>query len=169
MAYYKDFVVAGTTLNSGKISVQISPPVMNDPGLPNAILNGIEVMKMSNNAGSLDGPYSVDGSYHSDEAAAAVRKKVVVAAFGLAMGVTALALVSIMFLRWRRRPEDWKKKHSFSSWLLPLHVSHSAKPGFASKWSAKGSSSSSKKGFGSHKSKSGYTSYLASGGIGLGR
>ncbi|XP_020578628.1 probable receptor-like protein kinase At5g61350 [Phalaenopsis equestris] len=171
MAYYKDFVVAGTTLISSSISLQISPPVMNDIGLPNAILNGIEVMKMSNSAGSLDGPYSVDGSYHSDGATGNLKGKVVVAIFGFAMGATALALVTIMFLRWRRRPEDWRKKHSFSSWLLPLHVSHSGRPGFLRKWSGKGSSSSSKngKGFESRKSKGGYTSYLTTGGLGLGR
>ncbi|PKU65464.1 probable receptor-like protein kinase At5g61350 [Dendrobium catenatum] len=169
MAYYKDFVVAGTTLISGNISIQISPPVMNDPGLPNAILNGIEVMKMSNTAGSLDGLYSVDGSYHSNEPATTAKIKVLVTVFGLAIFLMALA--AIMFLRRRRRPDDWDKKHSFFSWLLPLHGSHSGRPGFISKWNGKGSTSSSKngKGFGSHKSKSGYKSYLASGGLGLGR
>ncbi|KAK8967718.1 putative receptor-like protein kinase [Platanthera guangdongensis] len=176
MAYYKDFIVDGDTLVSGNISLQISPPVLNDPGQPNAILNGIEVMKLSNNAGSLDGPYSVDGSYHGDEASGLGKKKVAVAAvFGLVMCVAALAVLAVMFMRWRRQPDDWRKRHNFSSWLLLRHVGHCGRPGFMAKWSWsywKGSSPSTKKGqtgFGSQKSKSGYSTYLASTGLGVGR
>ncbi|KAK8953841.1 putative receptor-like protein kinase [Platanthera zijinensis] len=176
MAYYKDFIVDGDTLVSGNISLQISPPVLNDPGQPNAILNGIEVMKLSNNAGSLDGPYSVDGSYHGDEASGLGKKKVAVAAvFGLVMCVAALAVLVVMFMRWRRQPDDWKKRHNFSSWLLLRHVGHCGRPGFMTKWSWsywKESWPSTKKGqtgFGSQKSKSGYSTYLASSGLGVGR
>ncbi|PKA52521.1 putative receptor-like protein kinase [Apostasia shenzhenica] len=176
-AYFKDFVVAGNTLVFGNISVQISPPVRNEPGLPDAILNGIEIMRMSNNAGSLDGPFSVDGSYHGGAAAAAAARRKVVAAVGLVIGFAAMGLVALMFIRWRRRPEDWGTSKSFSSWLLPLHITHSGGRKFMSKFRGGGtggkggsSSSSSKSRFsGSHKSKSGCSSYLAAGALGLGR
>ncbi|KAG0479287.1 hypothetical protein HPP92_010145 [Vanilla planifolia] len=170
MAYYKDFVVGGGTLLAGNLSLQISPPVSNDAGLPNAILNGIEVMRMSNSAGSLDGPYAVDGSYHGGGAAEGTRGKVV-AIVGLLMGIAALGLVALIFYRWRRRPADWGKKKSFSSWLLPVHVNHPGKPEFMKNCGGKGNSASSSKNgrFGSHKSRNGYSGFLATGALGLGR
>ncbi|KAH9305292.1 hypothetical protein KI387_009696, partial [Taxus chinensis] len=56
--YYTDFVVNAS--GSKKLSVSIGPSLVDNVD-PNAILNGLEIMKMSNEAGSLDGPYSVNG------------------------------------------------------------------------------------------------------------
>ncbi|URD80805.1 receptor-like protein kinase [Musa troglodytarum] len=64
----------------------------------------------------------------------------------------AMALVAVMFFRWRRRPADWEKTNSFSSWLLPLHMNHSTF--MSSNSSSRGSSRNR---------------FFASGAIGLGK
>ncbi|KAF8408142.1 hypothetical protein HHK36_007284 [Tetracentron sinense] len=157
--YYKDFVLNASAVSNGTIKVQVGPASNVGSGLPNAILNGLEVMKMSNSAGSLDGLFSVDGSYKGSSSGTSTRK--IIAAVGLAMGVTAMLLLGTVFVRWQRRPQDWEKRNSFSSWLLPLHASHSS---FMS--SKSGSRRSNL--FGSHKSKSGYSGFYSSA-LGLGR
>ncbi|KAF8399531.1 hypothetical protein HHK36_015398 [Tetracentron sinense] len=161
VAYYKDFVLNASAMavSNGTIRVQVGPASNVESGLPNAILNGLEVMKMSNSAGSLDGLFSVNGSYQVPSSGTSRSK--IVAAVGLVMGVTAMLLLGTVFVRWQRRPQDWEKRNSFSSWLLPLHSSHSS---FMS------SKSSSRKSslFGSHKSKSGYSGFYSST-LGLGR
>nr|CAD1819463.1 unnamed protein product [Ananas comosus var. bracteatus] len=61
VAYYTDFVLDSSAIVNSTIMVQVGPSPGSDSGNPNAILNGIEVMKMSNGVGSLDGLYSVNG------------------------------------------------------------------------------------------------------------
>ncbi|KAF6142751.1 hypothetical protein GIB67_018462 [Kingdonia uniflora] len=157
VAYYKDFVLNASAIINGTLRVQVGPAASIDSGLPNAILNGLEVMKMSNGAGSLDGLFSVDGSYQGPSTGGGKMK--IVAAVGLIMGITAMLLLATVFVRWQKRPQDWDKRNSFSSWLLPLHASHST---FLS------SKSGSRGFFGSHKSKSGYSGFFSSA-LGLGR
>ncbi|KAF5751092.1 putative kinase [Tripterygium wilfordii] len=36
--------------------------------------------------------------------------------FGAFVGLGA------MVIKWHKRPQDWQKRNSFSSWLLPLHA-----------------------------------------------
>ncbi|MBA0572995.1 hypothetical protein Golob_000294 [Gossypium lobatum] len=115
--YYKDIVVNASTLSNG-LSVQISP-LSQDAGKKNAILNGLEVMKMSNAADSLDGEFSVDGSSSSSNKGA-------VAVVGFAMMFGAFVGLGAMVIRWKRRPQDWQRRNSFSSWLLPLHAGESS-------------------------------------------
>jgi len=87
-------------------------------GMPNAILNGLEVIKMSNYVGSLDGLFGVDGSSEG-------HRMKIVAGVGLAMVVTALLLLVIVYIRWPKGPQDWEKQNSrFSSWPFPLRTSH---------------------------------------------
>ncbi|URD80804.1 receptor-like protein kinase [Musa troglodytarum] len=144
--YYKDFVINATTIINETITVQVGPTADSGTRSSNAILNGIEVMKMSNSAGSLDGQFAVDGSYHGGSASASLARRIV-SGVGLALGAMAMALVAVMFFRWRRRPADWEKTNSFSSWLLPLHMNHST---FMSSNSS--SRGSSRNRYGSHKS-----------------
>jgi len=87
-------------------------------GMPNAILNGLEVIKMSNYVGSLDGLFGVDGSSEG-------HRMKIVAGVGLAMVVTALLFLVIVYIRWPKGPQDWEKQNSrFSSWPFPLRTSH---------------------------------------------
>ncbi|XVF54345.1 hypothetical protein PTKIN_Ptkin05aG0174100 [Pterospermum kingtungense] len=151
-AYYTDFVLNATSITNNSIMVQVGSASAS--GLPNAILNGLEVMKMSNIADSLDGLFAVDGSYKGTSG-----KLKVVAISGLAMAFLAMFFLGIVCVRWKKRPPDWQKRKSFSSWLLPIHGSDSS---FLS------SKSSSRKSsiFGSRKSKSGCSSFFSNQGLG---
>ncbi|GLT42825.1 hypothetical protein SLA2020_168060 [Shorea laevis] len=116
--YYKDIVVNASTMLEG-LSVQIGP--MNEKtGTVNAILNGLEVLKMSNSVDSLDGEFGVDGT------SAGLGTKGTVAAVGFAMMFGAFVGLGAMVIRWKRRPQDWQKRNSFSAWLLPIHASDSS-------------------------------------------
>ncbi|RZC58576.1 hypothetical protein C5167_005898 [Papaver somniferum] len=154
-AYYLDFVLNASSITNGTVRVQVGPGRV-ESGNPNAILNGLEVMKISNEAGSLDGLFAVDGTFVGPSRGVTTMK--IIAGVGLLMGVTAMLLLASVFVRWHKRPNDWEKCNSFSSWLLPLHASHSS---FMS-------SKSGSHQFGSNKSKSGYSSFFSSA-LGLGR
>ena len=156
VAYYKDFVLNATAITNGSIMVQVGPASNIGSGLPNAILNGLEVMKMSN-SGSLDGLF-VNRLIKESSGS---KKLKILAAVGLVMAITAMLLLGMVFVRWQKRPKDWEKKNSFSSWLLPIHAGQSS---FLSSKSGSRRSNLS----GSHKSKSGYSGFFSSG-LGLGR
>ncbi|CAO2818555.1 unnamed protein product [Amaranthus hypochondriacus] len=145
-AYYRDFVINSTEITNGLITVQVGPTPNSPSSDPNAILNGVELIKMSNSAGSLSGLFDVNGNYMG--AATRTRTMRILAVVGLVIGVVALLLVLTMFVRWHKRPRDWERNNSFSSWLLPLTSSHT------SFLSSKSSMTSSKKStfFGSRKS-----------------
>ncbi|KAK4252482.1 hypothetical protein QN277_014476 [Acacia crassicarpa] len=119
--FYKDFELNSSAITNGSILVQVGPANLQQ-GMPNAILNGIEVMKMSNMADSLDGFFSVDGKYRGPSSITLFLK--VAASIGLGFSFTAMFLVAVICFRWRRRPHGWERRHSFSSWLLPIQSSH---------------------------------------------
>jgi hypothetical protein len=130
--YYKDFVVNSSLLEDGKLSVQVGP-MGQDTGRIDALLNGMEVLKMSNSVGSLDGEFGVDGQKADDGSGG--RKAV--AAVGFAMMFGAFAGLGAMVVKWYKRPQDWERRESFSSWLLPIHTGQS----FTGKGSRYGSKS----------------------------
>ncbi|XP_050233729.1 probable receptor-like protein kinase At4g39110 [Mercurialis annua] len=111
--YFKDIVV-NTTLMSNGLNVQIGP-MNEDTGSTNAILNGLEILKMSNSVDSLDGEFGVDGK-------SAISSRSTVAAVGFAMMFGAFVGLGAMVIKWHKRPQDWQKRNSFSSWLLPIHA-----------------------------------------------
>ncbi|XP_010678455.2 probable receptor-like protein kinase At5g61350 [Beta vulgaris subsp. vulgaris] len=123
-AYYRDFVINSTTITNGLIEIQVGPLPNSDSNEPNAILNGVEVIKMSNSAGSLNGLFDVEGNYMGAATGSKTMKTLAVA--GLVMGMVALLLVIVMFVRWQKRPRDCERSNSFSSWLLPLTSSHTS-------------------------------------------
>ncbi|KAG0512493.1 hypothetical protein BDA96_10G018600 [Sorghum bicolor] len=147
--YYKDFVVNSSSLEGGdgKLSVQVGP-MGQDTGRIDALLNGMEVLKMSNSVGSLDGEFGVDGRKADD----GVGGRKAVAAVGFAMMFGAFAGLGAMVVKWYKRPQDWERRESFSSWLLPIHTGQSFTTG------SKGG------GYGSHKSGNTFSSTM-----GLGR
>ncbi|KMZ71175.1 putative Kinase [Zostera marina] len=118
--YYKDFVLSTTSIDSDRITVQISPANYN-PDNMNALLNGIEILKMSNSVGSLDGEFGVDGAMLL---AVSVKKKAFVA-LGIILMFGVFAGIGVMVVRWYRRPKDWENHNSFSGWLLPVNNNHS--------------------------------------------
>lgn len=160
--YFKDFALNASTIVNSTIYIQVGTvPGSSSSGNPNAILNGIEIMKMSNSARSLDGPYAVDGTYHGDEPEKNRTKKIV-AGVGIAMGAVALGLIGVLFYRWRKRPANWEERNSFTSWFMPMHANNTT-------FTSSSSRGSSRNRYGSHKSKNGYTSYFANGAHGVGR
>ncbi|KAK7857985.1 putative receptor-like protein kinase [Quercus suber] len=144
-AYYKDFVLNGDAITNDSILVQIGPYQSQSASL-DAILNGLEIMKMNNEANSFDGLFTVDGSYKGPNST--TKKLKIIAAVGLGLAVATMLLLAMVFVRWQKRPEGWEKRNSFSSWLLPLHGSNSSF--LSSKSSSRRSSQ-----YGSRKSKNG--------------
>lgn len=113
-AYYKDFVFnASMAMNPMKIQIG---PFDQSTGQKNAIINGIEVFKINNSMGSLDGEFDVNGRSMNGGS------KGTVAAVGFAMMFGAFVGLGAMAVKWQKRPHDWQKRNSFSSWLLPLHA-----------------------------------------------
>ncbi|KAF2316066.1 hypothetical protein GH714_040861 [Hevea brasiliensis] len=60
-AYYMDFVLNASSIQNGTVVVQVGPTTTVQSGQPNAILNGLEVIKISNKLGSLDGLLGAKG------------------------------------------------------------------------------------------------------------
>ncbi|KAJ8475521.1 hypothetical protein OPV22_019248 [Ensete ventricosum] len=147
MAYYKD-IVLNASVATGRITIQIGP-MKENTGRIDALLNGVEILKMNNSVGSLDGEFGVDGSMAGGGGSSNRRA---VAAVGFAMMFGAFAGLGAMVVKWYKRPKDWRRRNSFSSWLLPVHTSTST---FTT---SKGSA------YGSHKS-----GYTFSSTLGLGR
>ncbi|KAH0975753.1 hypothetical protein GBA52_017652 [Prunus armeniaca] len=102
-AYYKDFVLNATSISSenNTIRVQVGPG-STQSGSQDALLNGLEILKMSNIADSLDGLFGVDGSYKGPTGISTMK---IVAGVGLGMGLTAMLLVVVVIVRWKRRPQ----------------------------------------------------------------
>ncbi|XP_074581079.1 putative receptor-like protein kinase At2g21480 [Curcuma longa] len=134
MPLYKDFLL-NETIATERITVQVGP-MKDNSGRIDALLNGIEIMKLNNSVGSLDGEFGVDGSkaQHITDGS----NQQVVVAVGFAMMFGAFAGLGAMVVKWHRRPQDWQRRNSFSSWLLPVHTGNStfmtsSKGGYGSK------------------------------------
>ncbi|KAJ6692731.1 hypothetical protein OIU79_014470 [Salix purpurea] len=110
--YFKDIVVDASLMSNG-LAVEVGP-MDDETGTRNAILNGLEVFKMSSKVNSLDGVFGVDGEVLEKH------KVVTYVGFGLMFG--AFIGLGAMVLKWHKRPQDWQKRNSFSSWLLPVHA-----------------------------------------------
>ncbi|KAL6514548.1 hypothetical protein OROGR_020127 [Orobanche gracilis] len=118
-AYFADFVLNSTMVSGlNLLTVQVGPMINENAGTKNALLNGLEVFKMNNSVGSLDGEFGVDGKRADDNTT--VNKTV--AAVGFTMMFGAFMGLGAMAAKWKKRPQDWHKSKSFSSWLLPIHA-----------------------------------------------
>ncbi|XP_019165566.1 PREDICTED: probable receptor-like protein kinase At4g39110 [Ipomoea nil] len=119
-AYFKDLVINSSMVTS-PLKVKVSP--LNDAqGTKNAILNGMEVFRVNNSVGSLDGEYGVDGKAADGHSAGGNAA----AAVGFAMMFGAFVGLGAMAARWQKRPQNWQRRQSFSSWLLPIHAGDSS-------------------------------------------
>ncbi|KAI3972797.1 hypothetical protein MKX01_019455 [Papaver californicum] len=114
--YFRDFVANASDL-SDMLRIEIGP-LKQSTGAINAIINGVEVFKMSNSVGSFDGEFGVHCAKNDS-----TRKTVAAVGFGLMFG--AFVGLGAMVLKWYKRPHDWERSKSFSSWLLPLHAGNS--------------------------------------------
>ncbi|OVA14809.1 Malectin-like carbohydrate-binding domain [Macleaya cordata] len=106
--YYADFIVDADS--SGDLTVSIGPSSLSSPGRINAILNGLEIMKMNNSMGSFDGEISVGSVLRSQPRA------------HIGILVPSIALLSLLlaaFVLHRRRSEI---KDSMGWSPLPVDV-----------------------------------------------
>ncbi|XVF23822.1 hypothetical protein REPUB_Repub13aG0072700 [Reevesia pubescens] len=116
-AYYVD-LLTNVSMRSNQILVQIGPPDLRN--LPsNAILNGLEIMKMSNPCDSLDG--NVCESYKNSKISG--RKLIVLAVSSAAVFAVLMVIVTTSFL-YLRLPK--KPKRFPSTWLpFPTNMGNS--------------------------------------------
>ncbi|KAK9054462.1 hypothetical protein SSX86_025540 [Deinandra increscens subsp. villosa] len=120
MAYYKDLVVNASTIANGVIRVQVGPSDL-ESTTPNAILNGLEVMKMSSSVGSLDGLFSSGSNSHGKSQ----RLTMTIEAIGVAIGVITLLVLILSLVRRKNKAKGWDEGgNSFTSWFLPLNASY---------------------------------------------
>ncbi|KAK9089415.1 hypothetical protein Scep_028497 [Stephania cephalantha] len=112
--YYKDFI-ANSSMDSNTLSVSVGPDM--DADAADAILNGLEIMKISNDARSLDGLSSVD-VLHPQTAS---RKNKTWIIIGLVLGgLVVLLLVGLCYCCLvRRKSKDTNQRQPWLS--LPLH------------------------------------------------
>lgn len=113
-ALYTDFVTP--SMANSTLSVSIGPSSINN-AYPNAILNGLEIMKMNNSLGSLSGMASVPSSSGSSS------KNNVGVIVGVIVGVAIVVLLVgiLLFIRRRRRLE---RLHHSKTWV-PLSINGS--------------------------------------------
>ncbi|KAK2973036.1 hypothetical protein RJ640_003144, partial [Escallonia rubra] len=112
-ACYMDFVTA--VKDSSKIRVSIGPSSINN-NYPNAILNGLEIMKINNSMGSLSGVGSVASSSTGHS------KKNVGVIVGVGIGVLVVVIAGIICFLHRRRKV---KSHGNSKIWVPLSINGS--------------------------------------------
>ncbi|KAE9620517.1 hypothetical protein Lal_00019047 [Lupinus albus] len=136
--YYKDLVSAPTTSN--KILVSIGPSSLNSD-YPNAILNGLEIMKINNSMSSLSAAAAVSLSSTSGSNS----KKV-----GIIVGVSvgafiAMVLVGFFFVLHSKRRRLVRQGHS-KTWV-PLSINDGTSHTMGSKYSS-GTTASAASNFG---------------------
>ncbi|KAK9152610.1 hypothetical protein Sjap_000090 [Stephania japonica] len=112
--YYKDFV-SNSSAGSSYLTVSIGPDAAADT--PNAILNGLEIIKISNNARSLDGSSSVESVLPKMPSRKSKLGIIIGLVVGFAVAVVLLALFYCCMVS--RRSKDSPLGHP---WLpLPLY------------------------------------------------
>ncbi|KAG9154764.1 hypothetical protein Leryth_014261 [Lithospermum erythrorhizon] len=117
--YYHDFVLNASAISNSSIIVQVGPTPNVPSSVPNAILNGLEVMKLSDSAGTLDGLFSTNDRTPLRRS----RTMKIAAMAGLVFGLTAAILLVMGILRRQRRPKGWETQKTFSSWI-PINASY---------------------------------------------
>ncbi|CAL2264238.1 unnamed protein product [Prunus armeniaca] len=124
--YYRDYVTTSAAV-SNKLRISIGPSPLNN-AYPNAILNGLEIMKLNNSAGSLSGANSLVPSSNSSS------KSNVGVIVGASVGsFTAVVLAAILFVLCRRRKRLADQGHS-KTWL-PFSINGTNSHTMGSKYS----------------------------------
>ncbi|XP_016435020.1 receptor-like protein kinase THESEUS 1 [Nicotiana tabacum] len=119
-AYFADFVVNIST-GSDKLFVQVGPSNLRTTQA-NAILNGLEIMKMSNPSNSLDGEFV---EYSSISKRSNTKKHVMVAIFATVGGLAGLLLIAVFYFLCFvcfRKPKVLAKQKSLSWLSFPNQV-----------------------------------------------
>ncbi|KAI4383834.1 hypothetical protein MLD38_009631 [Melastoma candidum] len=123
--YYVDLVTS--TSKSSKMQVSVGPYTANG-AYPNAILNGLEIMKLNNSVGSLSGNVGVSPSGSSSGNNTGMIAGVVVGV------LCALVLAGLLFLFCRRRRRRLASQGLSKSWI-PLSINGGTSHTMGSKYS----------------------------------
>eukprot|EP00250_Pteridium_aquilinum_P015317 c22517_g1_i1 orf=411-2990(-) len=119
-AYYRDITV-NTTGGITTLWVQVGPTPNAATSENNAILNGVEIWKLNNTAGSLDGAFAAPVSESSSGGSSLAP-----IIGGVCAGVVVMGLIIAVLLFFCRKKSK-VYKHSPSAWLpLPMHGGNSA-------------------------------------------
>ncbi|KAK7257757.1 hypothetical protein RIF29_31971 [Crotalaria pallida] len=126
--YYKDLVTTPTIGN--KIIVSIGPSALNND-YPNAILNGLEIMKMNNSMSSLSAAAAVPLSSTSSS-----NSKKVGMIVGVSVGtLSAAVLVGVFFVLCMKRRRRLARQGHSKTWV-PLSINDSISHTMGSKYSS---------------------------------
>ncbi|KAM1028649.1 hypothetical protein FF1_041211 [Malus domestica] len=122
-AYFVDFVT-NVSMHENRILVQVGPPTLRD--LPsNAILNGLEIMKMSDHRDSLDGNLPANNNAGL-KSGAGNKKWMLLAICASSSGFVVLVLISAAFFLYWRQIHQRKLRPKCSAWLsFPSHAGNS--------------------------------------------
>ncbi|KAJ8754637.1 hypothetical protein K2173_010728 [Erythroxylum novogranatense] len=112
--YYRDFV-SNSSVQSGTLNVSIGPDMQSD--ITNATMNGLEILKISNEAKSLDGLSSV-GDLLPESASKASKIRIIVGSIvGAVVAFALIGLCSCCFIA--RKLKTTQQGHPWLS--LPLY------------------------------------------------
>ncbi|XP_022976416.1 receptor-like protein kinase THESEUS 1 [Cucurbita maxima] len=111
--YYKDFI--SNSADSATLTVSVGPDTMAD--ITNATMNGLEIMKINNRAGSLDGTLSVESLLPN---APSKKNNIAIIVGSVSGAVVAIALLVLCYCCFVRRKS--KPTQPAHPWLpLPLY------------------------------------------------
>ncbi|KAL6202209.1 hypothetical protein ACLB2K_025918 [Fragaria x ananassa] len=113
--YYKDFV-SNSSADSNTLTVSVGPDSMAD--VTNAILNGLEILKISNDLGSLDGSLSVQSLLPSSSS----KSNNIVIIVGCVIGAVALVAIIVLLYCCLASRKSKTTPNQGPPWLLfPLY------------------------------------------------
>ncbi|KAG2670250.1 hypothetical protein I3760_14G076800 [Carya illinoinensis] len=124
-AYYMDFVTVSAVSN--KLRVSIGPSTL-DGTYPNAILNGLEIMKMNNSMGSLSAADSVIISSDSSS------KKNVGVIVGISIGAFIAVILGVVFFMLHRKRRRLARQRESKTWT-PFSINGGNSQSMGSKYS----------------------------------
>ncbi|KAG7947056.1 hypothetical protein I3843_14G074900 [Carya illinoinensis] len=124
-AYYMDFVTVSAVSN--KLRVSIGPSTL-DGTYPNAILNGLEIMKMNNSMGSLSAADSVIISSDSSS------KKNVGIIVGISIGAFIAVILGVVFFMLHRKRRRLARQRESKTWT-PFSINEGNSQSMGSKYS----------------------------------
>ncbi|KAF8039881.1 hypothetical protein BT93_B2178 [Corymbia citriodora subsp. variegata] len=124
--YFFD-IVSGVS-GSNKLRVSVGPSTANGVSYPNAILNGLEIMKMNKSDGSLNGAAATIPSGSSSS-------KNVGVIVGITVGALLVALLAGVLFLWCRRRRQQLAKQGLSKTWIPLSTNGGTSHTMGSKYS----------------------------------
>ncbi|KAH7653441.1 Non-specific serine/threonine protein kinase protein [Dioscorea alata] len=104
-AYYLDFITDEDVVeNSGLLNVSVGRSSQSTPYTANAIMNGLEIMKINNSVGSLSGSYNSFASNSGKRSTHVGSTVIIVSAVAAALVIIIIAITVIILIRKKSKP-----------------------------------------------------------------